>query len=50
MRKFIPSADKLTAEGLLEFVESFANGTLKPELPSEPAPEKNDGPVKVMKS
>jgi protein disulfide-isomerase A1 len=38
----------LTHDAIGAFVESFATGTLKPSIKSEPIPENQDGPVTVI--
>lgn len=47
MKKFKFTGD-ITVESLKNFVDDWSNGRLKPFLKSEPVPESNDEPVKVM--
>lgn len=46
-RKFAMKTD-FSVENLEEFVNLFVEGKLKPYVKSEPIPESNDGPVKVV--
>jgi protein disulfide isomerase family A protein 3 len=46
-QKFV-MADEFTVERLQAFTEQFLDGKLKPYIKSEPVPESNDGPVKVV--
>jgi len=39
---------KITTEAIREFVDQYVNGDVKPSIKSEPVPEKNDEPVKVI--
>lgn len=41
-------ADKFDVPNFEKFVNEFKNGDLKAYVKSEPIPENNDGPVKVM--
>jgi hypothetical protein len=38
----------LTSAQVIDFVNDFKNGALRPTLKSEDVPESNDGPVKVI--
>ena len=40
--------DEFSSEELIEFLDDFKAGKLKPVLRSQPKPRKNDGPVKVV--
>merc|ERR1712168_732636 len=40
--------EKFSVENLESFVKEFKGGKLKPYIKSEPIPESNDGPVKVV--
>jgi len=40
--------DIITSSTLSEFVQKFVAGELKPFVKSEPIPEENDGPVKIV--
>jgi len=40
--------EKLTVESIKEFVAKYVSGEIKPSIKSEPIPEKNDEPVKVL--
>jgi protein disulfide-isomerase A1 len=40
--------EKLKAENVREFVDQYVKGEIKPSIKSEPIPEKNDEPVKVV--
>merc|ERR1711953_153266 len=40
--------EKFSADNLQQFVTEFASGSLKPYIKSEPIPEDNTGPVKVV--
>lgn len=46
-QKFVMS-EEFTPERLQTFTEKFLDGQLTPYLKSEPVPESNDGPVKVV--
>jgi len=39
---------EITAAGIIEFATGVAEGTIAPHIKSEPVPESNDGPVKVV--
>lgn len=39
---------KLTEKDIKEFVDDFVAGKIEPSIKSEPIPEENDGPVKVV--
>lgn len=39
---------EITGDSILKFQQDFASGALNPALKSEPVPEKNDEPVKVI--
>jgi protein disulfide-isomerase A1 len=39
---------KITTESIREFVTKYVAGEIKPSIKSEPVPEKNDAPVKVV--
>jgi len=41
-------SDKFSVKTFENFVKDFLDGKLKPYIKSEPAPEPNDGPVKVV--
>lgn len=47
LKKFAFSGE-ITAEAILKFQQDFTSGALSPALKSEPIPENNDGPVKVI--
>jgi protein disulfide-isomerase A1 len=48
-KNFVWSEDKpLTAGDLKPWVQGVLDGTIQPNVKSEPIPEKNDGPVKVI--
>merc|ERR1719412_2384436 len=40
--------EKFSVDNLQQFVSEFASGSLKPYIKSEPIPEDNTGPVKVV--
>lgn len=40
--------EKITETAIADFVKSFVDGSIKPSIKSEPIPESNDGPVKVI--
>ncbi|KAK3739455.1 hypothetical protein QZH41_017293 [Actinostola sp. cb2023] len=40
--------EEFSEESFREFVEEFKAGNLKPIIKSQPAPKKNDGPVKIV--
>ena len=40
--------DKFSVDNLRNFAQQFVNGELEPYIKSEPIPEDNDGPVKVV--
>jgi len=42
------TADKFSVDTLEAFANDFLDGKLKPYIKSEPVPESNDGPVKVV--
>jgi len=43
-----PQDKEITAEGMKQFVSDYVAKKLQPSLKSEPVPESNDGPVKVV--
>jgi protein disulfide-isomerase A1 len=47
-KKFLYDSELDNAAGLKAFFDGYADGTLQPFLKSEPAPESNDEPVKVV--
>ena len=47
MKKF-PLEGTLTAESVAAHLASHASGSLKPSFKSQPVPEDNSGPVKVV--
>ena len=47
-KKFILQGVTLTEGSVADFFKSYAAGTLTPFFKSQPAPESNDGPVKVI--
>jgi protein disulfide-isomerase A1 len=47
-KNYVFSHETVTAENFRAFVKSYVDGTLTPNLKSEPVPEKNDGPVKTI--
>ncbi|KAK2151762.1 hypothetical protein LSH36_352g00009 [Paralvinella palmiformis] len=46
-KKYVMS-DQFSMENLEKFIRDFLDGQIKPYLKSEPVPEDNDGPVKVV--
>lgn len=46
--KYPFDGNKLTEKKIAAFVKDYSDGKLKPSIKSEPVPEKNDGPVKVL--
>jgi len=46
--KFIYPGEKITEDGIKSFAEDYLDGKIKPILKSEPIPEDNDEPVKVV--
>lgn len=47
VKKYLYTGD-ISAQGLVNFYEQFSKGELKPFFKSEPLPETNDQPVKVV--
>ncbi|POS86560.1 hypothetical protein EPUL_001297, partial [Erysiphe pulchra] len=48
-KKFTFDQEKeITAESIEQFVSQYVDGKLEPTIKSEPIPESNDGPVKVV--
>jgi protein disulfide-isomerase A1 len=43
--KYTFSGKDFTEDSIVSFISDFSKGVLKPKYKSEPAPEKNDGPV-----
>jgi len=48
IRYVFPEDQTITVESLAEWFAQYKAGTLKPYVKSEPIPESNDGPVKVI--
>ena len=47
--KYVMSTEsKFSVDALKDFVQSYLDGELEPYMKSEPVPEPNDGPVKVL--
>lgn len=44
----LDQSKKLTEKEVGDFVQNFVDGKIKPSIKSEPIPEKQDGPVKVI--
>jgi len=44
----LPQADAPTEASLRAHLQGFVDGTLQPTVKSEPIPESNDGPVKIV--
>lgn len=44
----LDQSKKLTEKEVGDFVQDFVDGKIKPSIKSEPIPEKQDGPVKVI--
>ena len=48
MAKFKPDSAEITTDSVAAFTEGVLDGSIKRHLMSEPEPEKQDGPVKVL--